>query len=237
MKERLQKIISSAGIASRRAAEEMITSGRVTVNGERAVLGQSADPDTDIVAVDGHALEINEERTYIMLYKPRGYVTTMSDERGRKTVAELTRDVGCRVYPVGRLDMDSEGLLIMTDDGALAQKLMHPSHGVVKKYHVWVKGEDMDDAMVKLSCDIELDGRTVRAVKVEALQEKKGGAVLEISIKEGRNRQVRRMCEASGLTVQRLKRVGEGEIMLSGVKPGKWRKLTVTEIKYLQNSM
>ena len=172
-----------------------------------------------------------------MLHKPRGYVSTAKDEKGRKNVTDLTRSVGSRVYPVGRLDMDSEGLLIMTDDGALAQKLMHPSHGVMKTYHVWVRGEDMDDAMVKLSCDMKLDGHTVRADRVEALTEKKGGAIISISISQGRNRQVRRMCEQAGLTVQRLKRVAEGELTLHGVRPGKWRKLTVAEIKYLQNIM
>ena len=169
MKQRLQKLLSAAGVASRRAAEEMISAGRVTVNGETAELGQSADPDIDTVALDGKPVRFGTRRRYIVLHKPRGYVTTMKDDRGRPTVADLTADAGGRLYPVGRLDMDSEGLLILTDDGEAANALMHPSHEVDKVYTVFVQGEDIPGAITKLRAMESLEGEPIARPKVTLL--------------------------------------------------------------------
>lgn len=229
MRERIQKIMSARGVSSRRAAEKLIANGRVFVNGRAAVLGDTADPELDKITLDGAPLPPPPEFTYIMLNKPRGYVTTMSDERGRKTVADLTSDLGIRVYPVGRLDIDSEGLLLMTNDGELANALMHPSGGVRKTYVVKVSG-DAEAALPKLAAPIEIDGYTVEACEVAVLEQDK----LQIVISEGRNRQIRRMCEAAGLSVIRLTRVAEGGLTLKGLKPGKWRYLTAKEEKLLR---
>lgn len=226
MAERLQKLISAAGLASRRAAEAMILEGRVTVNGETATLGQSADPETDAVCVDGRPLRCGAARTYLMLHKPRGYVTTLSDERGRPTVAALVQDAGRRVYPVGRLDMDSEGLLLMTDDGAFANALTHPSHEIDKVYRTVVSG-DIAAALPLLRAMTELDGEPIHAPRVEPAAD---GALL-ITIHEGKNRQVRRMCAAAGLRVLRLIRVAEGPLRLGELPAGKWRYLTEDEVK------
>ncbi|MDR2420980.1 MAG: rRNA pseudouridine synthase [Oscillospiraceae bacterium] len=235
MAERLQKILSGRGVSSRRAAEDMIAAGRVTVNGKTARIGDSADPERDDIRIDGAPLPPEEGRRYIMLNKPRGYVTTMSDERGRKTVAELVSDCPERLYPVGRLDMDSDGLLIMTNDGELAHRLAHPSHGIEKTYRVMVSG-DIKSALPVLKAPMELDGGEVRAKRVEIArsgQTPGTDAALMITVAEGRNRQVRRMCETAGLRVARLTRVSEGALRLGGLKPGGWRELTPEEIKSL----
>lgn len=224
MEERLQKLISAAHIASRRAAEKMILEGRVTVNGTRAQIGQSADPARDEVRVDGVPLRFAGEHTYLILNKPRGYVTTLSDERGRRTVAELVRGAGVRVYPVGRLDYDSDGLLLMTDDGALAHAMTHPSHEINKTYRVAVRG-NLSRALPLLRGPMELDGVPLRRARVEAA----GEGCLDITIHEGRKRQVRRMCALAGLTVSRLTRIAEGPLVLGDLPPRSWRKLSKTE--------
>lgn len=235
MKQRLQKLISSAGIASRRAAEEMIRAGRVTVNGAQAALGASADPDTDEIRVDGEPVRLPERRRYIVLHKPRGYVTTLKDDRGRPTVADLVPDAGGRLYPVGRLDMDSEGLLILTDDGQAANALMHPSHQVDKVYTVFVQGPDIPGAVAKLRAMDSLEGEPIARPSVALVERKGTGAELQIVIHEGKNRQVRRMCAACGLRVSRLIRVAEGAVTLGALPPGKWRSMTADEISYLRN--
>ena len=228
MTERLQKILSARGVASRRAAEKMIEEGRVTVNGLSAQLGQTADPDVDEILLDGKPLPAGSEYVYILLHKPRGYVTTLSDEKGRKTAAELVADCGVRVYPVGRLDMDSEGLLLFTNDGEFANKLMHPKHEIDKAYLTWVE-RFSENSIVQLQKPIELDGYRIRAPKVRVVKP----GLLEITIHEGRNRQVRRMCEAAGMQVTRLKRVREGKLSLGDLPLGKWRYLTEEEVKSL----
>lgn len=234
MQQRLQKIISAAGIASRRAAEKLIDDGRVTVNAQTAVIGQSADLDSDVICVDGRPIAVNAERRYIMLNKPRGYVTTMKDEKGRKTVAELVKDVGCRLYPVGRLDMDSEGLLIMTDDGELANKLMHPSHQVKKTYETTVSGNNINAALPILRSALEIDGYRIKPAQVEVKDVDGERYILHVGISEGRNRQVRKMCEQAGLKVHRLKRISEGTLRLGDLNTGHWRELDKNEIKELK---
>ncbi len=230
MEERLQKLLSAAGICSRRRAEEYILAGRVTVNGRQAQLGDRADPVRDCVEVDGVPLSAPGGHTYIMLNKPRGYVTTLSDEKGRKTVAQLVTDCSARVWPVGRLDMDSEGLLLLTDDGELTHRLTHPSHEVEKEYRVWVRG-DVDQALPVLSASVWSDGEELTADQVE----RTGPQTLTVVIHQGKNRQVRRMCAAAGLKVERLQRVREGKVRLGGLKLGKWRPLSVMELAALQD--
>lgn len=229
MKERLQKILSARGIASRRAAEEMLKAGRVTVNGAVAPLGAGADPDTDEILVDGKPLPSAGDCVYIMLNKPRGYVTTLSDEKGRPNVSQLVADCGVRVYPVGRLDMDSEGLLLLTNDGEFANSFMHPKHEVNKTYAVWVKG--CHPGAAKLLCrPIELDGYRIKPPAVKLLwQEGERGKFL-VTIHEGRNRQIRRMCQAAGMEVTRLCRISEGDLRLGTLPLGKWRYLTEEEL-------
>lgn len=234
MKERLQKLISSAGLASRRAAEELIKQGRVKVNGETASLGMSADPELDDIRVNGKRLRISGTRVYIMLNKPRGYVTTLSDEKGRKTVAELVKGAGRRLYPVGRLDLNSEGLLIMTDDGEAANALMHPSHEVGKTYRVTVSGREPEAAVRELEALREVEGEPIRPAQVSLAGETGDGIyMLDVTIHEGRNRQVRKMCAAAGLEVRRLVRIAEGELSLGGLQTGKWRHLTSEELDWL----
>ena len=233
MEERLQKLLSAAGVCSRRAAEEYITAGRVTVNGETALLGRRADPDRDEILVDGRPLAPAAEKRYILLNKPRGYVTTLSDEKGRRTAADLTAGCGQRVYPVGRLDMDSEGLLLMTNDGELAQRLLHPSHEVEKTYHVSVYGSTAG-AAERLAAVRDLDGEPIRPARVEVLRQTAQTAELAITIHEGKNRQVRRMCAACRLTVKRLRRVREHTLELGNLPPGQWRDLTAEELKALK---
>ena len=235
MEERLQKLISACGMASRRTAESWIEAGRVTVNGMVAGLGVKADPERDEILVDGKPLlREAEERTYLMLNKPRGYVTTLSDEKGRKTVADLVSKCGARVWPVGRLDLDSEGLLLLTDDGDLTNRLIHPKHEVEKEYLVWVTG-DVKAAIPILSGPMTLDGDRLAPAKVR--QGKTTGDVTQLSviIHQGKNRQVRRMCAQAGLNVLRLKRVREGDVWLDrDLKPGQYRKLTQQEVAALK---
>ena len=203
------------------------------MNGETARLGTKADPDRDDVRLDGRPLAAPAEPVCLLLNKPRGYVTTLSDEKGRKTVADLVRDCGVRVYPVGRLDLDSEGLLLLTNDGALAQHLTHPGGEVQKTYHVWVRGIT-EGAAERLSRLRELEGEPVCPAQVECLRQGAGSAKLAVTIHEGKNRQVRRMCAACGLTVQRLRRVKEHTLELGTLPPGKWRYLTEAEIDALR---
>ena len=233
MTERLQKILSSRGVASRRAAEEMIRNGKVTVNGRVAMLGESADPDTDEILLEGRPLPSIQSNVYIMLHKPRGYVTTLSDEKGRPTVKELVSDCNVRVYPVGRLDMDSEGLLILTSDGAFANAMMHPKHNVDKVYEVWVTGFH-EAATALLSRAITLDGYQIRKPEVKLLWSDGKKAKYLVTIHEGRNRQVRRMCEAAGMVTTRLRRVAEGNLSLGDLPLGRWRYLTEKEIAGLK---
>ncbi|MCI6646104.1 MAG: rRNA pseudouridine synthase [Oscillospiraceae bacterium] len=233
MQERLQKIISGAGLASRRAAEQMLRDGRVTVNGQTAQLGQSADPEEDIIRVDGERLPRKKSRTYVMLNKPKGYVTTMHDEEGRPTVAELVQVPGRRLYPVGRLDMYSEGLLILTDDGEAANRLMHPSHRVEKTYIVDVVGEDLWSAVRQMRREMDIDGVKIRAIDVQLIRSGGGRGQLSVTIGEGRNRQVRKMCDLCGLKVQRLVRISEGALELGDLPTGTWRYLTPEEVRYV----
>ena len=235
MEERLQKLLSAAGVCSRRAAETYITAGRVTVNGVPAELGQRADPDRDDIRVDGKPLSGKEELVYLLLNKPRGYVTTLSDEKGRKTVAELVSGCGARVYPVGRLDLDSEGLLLMTNDGALTHRLLHPSGEVNKAYLVSVYGP-VAGAAERLSAVTDLDGEPIRPAQVEVLRRTGQTAELSVTIHEGKNRQIRRMCQACGLTVKRLRRVREHTLELGELPVGKWRYLTAEEVAALRKA-
>ena len=229
MKERLQKILSARGICSRRKAEELIQNGLVTVNAVVASLGDTADADVDVIEVMGKPLPKQEGYVYILLNKPRGYVTTLSDEKGRPNAASLVADCGVRVYPVGRLDMDSEGLLLFTNDGEFANSLMHPKHEVNKTYQTWVRGY-VPGAEKVLAQPITLDGYTIRPPKV-VLQKAEGEkARFLITIHEGRNRQVRRMCQAAGMEVTKLRRVKEGPLALGDLPLGKWRYLTEAEI-------
>ena len=229
MEERLQKLLSAAGVCSRRAAEAYITAGRITVNGQTAELGQRADPERDDIRVDGKPLAQREALVYLLLNKPRGYVTTLSDEKGRKNVAELVKDCGVRVYPVGRLDLDSEGLLLMTNDGALMQRLLHPSGEINKTYHVSVYGP-VKGAAEKLSAITDLEGDRIRPAQTERTAE------LAITIHEGKNRQIRRMCSACGLTVKRLRRVQEHSLKLGDLPAGRWRYLTEQEVLELKHT-
>ena len=233
MEERLQKLLSAAGVCSRRAAEDYLAAGRVTVNGETARLGQKADPDRDEILVDGRPLTPRATPVYILLNKPRGYVSTLSDERGRKTVAELVADCGARVYPVGRLDLDSEGLLLLTNDGAWAHHLLHPRHEVEKTYHVSVFGP-VAGAAARLAAVTDLEGEPIRPARVEVLRQTARTAVLAVTIHEGKNRQIRRMCARCGLTVKRLRRVQEGPLKLGNLPSGKWRDLSENEVEALR---
>ena len=234
MKERIQKLISMTGLASRRQGEQLLLSGAVTVNGIIAKLGDSADPDLDDIRVNGKALPAIDKKTYIMLNKPKGYVTTMHDEKGRPCVSSLISDLNTRVYPVGRLDMYSEGLLIMTDDGELANKLMHPRGEIEKTYHAYIKGTCSDEAMTVMQSPLVIDGYTIRPAKVAVVSERPEYSILSVTISEGRNRQVRKMCEAAGIKLTRLVRVKEGSLSLGDLEPGRWRYLTEEELQDLK---
>ena len=229
MTERIQKIISARGVASRRAAEQMIVEGRISINGRIATLGQTADPDADEILVDGKPIPTGTGPVYIMLHKPRGFVTTLSDEQGRRTAAELVADCGVRVYPVGRLDLSSEGLLLFTNDGSFADQMMHPKHQVDKTYLAWVL-DCSEETLRRLRQPIELDGYRISPPKVRMAKP----GLLEITIHEGRNRQVRRMCEKAGMHVTRLRRIREGTLSLGDLAPGKWRYLTEAELRSLK---
>ena len=235
MKERLQKLISAAGLTSRRKAEEWLLAGRVTVNGQVAALGDQADPDVDRVEVDGRPLTRGTPRTYVMLNKPRGYVTTLSDEKGRRTVAQLVSGCGKRLWPVGRLDLDSEGLLLMTDDGELTNRLLHPRHQVEKEYLVWVRG-DVDRALPS-SPDHGAGRRAPGPGQGVCGPPDRGYGAAHGLIYQGKNRQIRRMCAQAGLEVTRLKRIREGGLRLDrSLKPGAWRPLTKEELALLEES-
>ena len=231
MMQRLQKILADRGVCSRRKAEQLILDGRVSVDGQIAHLGDQADPDAQEIRLDGELLPTGSEYVYIMLHKPRGFVTTASDEKGRPNVTQLV-EVSQRVYPVGRLDMDSEGLLLLTNDGEFANKVMHPKAEVDKIYQVWVTGYTETGLQI-LRQPMEMDGYRIRTPQVKVLGVKGDGAHLEITIHEGRNRQVRRMCAHAAMTVTRLRRIGEGKLRLGNLEKGKWRYLTAEEIREL----
>ena len=237
MLERLQKILSKAGLASRREAETMITSGRVAVNGVVVTeLGSKADPGHDRITLDGKPVRLKESRLYILLYKPAGYVTTLKDPEGRPVVTALLAGIKERVYPVGRLDYNTEGLLLLTNDGDWANGLAHPRHEVEKEYLVKVRGTPSAEQMRRLAEGIDLDeGRTAPA-RVSLERESEKNSHLSITIHEGRYRQVRRMCEAVGLTVAALKRIRYGFLQLGDLKPGQYRLLTADEAKRLAGS-
>lgn len=229
-KSRLQKLLAEAGVASRRKAEQMILDGRVTVNGRVAKLGDSALPGKDIIAVDGQRLARSTEKLYLALHKPRGFVTTMEDERGRRCVAQLVEGAPVRVYPVGRLDKDSEGLLLMTNDGDFANAVAHPSTHVAKTYRVTLRPGITEEQMLKFSTGILLDGRKTAPAKIKLLEQQPGRAVVEVVLYEGRNREIRRMCQVLGLEVARLKRVAIGPVKLGMLPQGKFRELSREEI-------
>lgn len=231
--ERLQKYLSECAVASRRKSEELIRGGKVKINGKVAEIGDKVDPARDTVTVNGKKVSAVKDKYYIMLNKPRGYVTTMSDELGRKCVAELVSDVGASVYPVGRLDRDSEGLLLMTNDGEFANAVMHPRKHVAKTYRVTVRSNINDAQVEKLENGIMLDGQITLPSEVHIVEKSAERSVFEITIYEGRNRQIRKMCEDVSLEVIRLKRNSVGSVKLGMLQPGKWRELTDDEVRKL----
>ena len=235
---RLQKLIAESGLCSRRKAEELIKQGRVRVNGRTAHIGDSATPN-DVIMVDSDRLRIEKKREkyYIMLNKPRGYVTTMSDELDRRCVTELLADFPVRVYPVGRLDRNSEGLLLFTNDGKFANDIMHPSRHISKTYRVTVRPPVNDGQLVELSEGVVIDGRKTMPATVTVVTQEQERVVLQIIIREGRNRQIRKMCEAVGLEVARLKRTAIGPVKLGMLKPGTYRELTSEEMRALRNAI
>ena len=237
MTERLQKVLAHAGIASRRAAERLMLAGRVTVNGQVATeLGTKVDPERDAIKVDGKRLGAPpSRRTYLAFHKPRGVVTTLSDPEGRPTVRDYLRGVRARVFPVGRLDYDSEGLLLLTDDGPLARDLMHPSRGVEKTYAVKVKGQPDNEVIIRLRRGVSVDGRRTGPAQVRIVR-RGDNAWLQVTIAEGRNRQVRKMLQAVGHPVQRLRRIRYGAVELGALPAGALRTLTEAEIAQLRRS-
>ena len=237
--QRIQKVLADQGICSRREAERLIAAGKVKVNGHPVGLGDKMDPDYDKVSIDGKNVRIVRKRqyTYIMLHKPRGYLTTRSDDRGRKTVMDLVADVPAMLRPVGRLDKDSEGLLLMTDDGAFINLLTHPSGGVGKLYRVTVNPRATEEQIVQMASGVVLDdGIRTQPCVIHVLSDEPGRTVLEITLHEGRNRQIRRMCSAVGLQVVRLKRSAEGPVKLGMLQPGEYRELKRSEVSALRNA-
>ena len=235
---KIQKYFTDCGIMSRRAAEAEIERGKVLVNGKPATLGMRIQAGVDVVEYNGKPIvPMVDERICIMLNKPRGFVTTMSDEKGRPTVCMLTEGVHARVYPVGRLDMDSDGLLLLTNDGALAEKLTHPRHSIPKIYHVTVIGEVSDEILQKLNAPMTIDGYKLRPTKTRIYKSFERSYVLEMTLFEGRNRQIRKMCDTVGLKITRLCRVALGDIKLGSLPEGKWRRLTKDELNYLDKSL
>ena len=236
---RIQKVLSDQGILSRRKVEEYIAAGRITVNGHPAQPGNPLDPARDVVAIDGQRVYFarKKQNVYLALYKPRGFVTTTSDELGRRCVTELVTDAPAKVYPVGRLDRVSEGLLLMTNDGEFANLIMHPSHHVKKTYRVTIDGDVTEDQLIALSVGVEIgDGERTAPCTINVLEKEPGRTVLQFVIEEGKNRQIRRMCEAVHLEVARLKRTAVGPIRLGMLQPGKWRELTPAEVGSLRNA-
>ena len=238
MKEvRLQKFIADAGIMSRRAAEAEIEKGNISVNGHVAPIGAKIDPASDIVTYKGKRIRFEQKSyTYIMMNKPRGYLSSTTDDRGRKCVTDLLAGVNARVYPVGRLDLISEGMLLLTDDGDLKNKLTHPSHSLPKVYRVKVGSEVNKKQLDNLTSALEIDGYTIKPVAVTVGESDESGTVLKMTLQEGRNRQIRKMCEIAGLTVKRLSRVSIGNLKLGGMPVGKWRYLDEEEIEYLKRA-
>lgn len=233
-KIRLQKFLSDAGVLSRRAAEIEIQNGNVKVNGRTATIGTKIDPKTDLVVLGGKKIVITKQKpVYIMMNKPRGYLCALSDDRGRKCVTELLKGVKERVYPVGRLDLISEGILLLTNDGELTYRLTHPSHEIPKLYRVKVEGIVTEEQMKILSSDLDIDGYRIRPADVDIHKIGEEDTTLSITICEGRNRQIRKMCEQAGLTVKRLNRISIGQLKLNGLSVGKWRYLEPKEIEYL----
>ena len=232
-KIRISKYLSEQGLMSRRTADEEISAGRVSVNGKTATLGQKIDPVSDVVSYKGKPVGGEVKKVCIMLNKPRGYVTTMEDERGRKCVADLVSDVGVRVYPIGRLDRDSEGLLLLTNDGELANMLTHPKYHKPKVYNVKVRGTVDEKTLERLRRPFNIDGYITKSAEVKRLGETDGITSLSIRLFEGRNRQIRKMCEKCSLTVMRLTRIAIGSLKLGSLEKGKWRELTSAEIDYL----
>ncbi len=230
---RLQKMLADCGVASRRKAEEMISAGEVKVNGVTAKIGDKVDPKKDKVSVRGKLLDTDVKSIYIMLHKPRGFITTMSDEMDRKCVAELIKDIPERIYPVGRLDRDSEGLLLMTNDGEFANAMTHPSLHIPKTYRVTIRPSITEDQLTQISVGMMIDDRKTAPARVKVLSQESDRVVLEIVLYEGRNRQIRKMCEQLGLEVARLKRIAVGQLKLGMLQPGKWRMLTSEEVKKL----
>ena len=238
-KIRIQKIIADSGFCSRRKAEEYISAGRVKVNGHPCKLGDKADAVHDIVTIDGEriAYDIKRKLYYIMLNKPRGYVTTMSDEQGRRSVVDLLEGVEERVYPIGRLDRNSEGLLLFTNDGDFANTVMHPRNHIAKIYRVTIQGSVTEEQIIQLSTGVEIDGRMTLPATINVLTQEENRTVLQMTITEGRNRQIRKMCEAVGLEVARLKRTAIGPIKLGMLKPGDYRELTKEELRAIRNAI
>ncbi len=237
-KIRIQKMIADCGVCSRRKAEELITKGRVKLNGHPVKLGDKCGF-KDIITVDGERIYMPRKRSffYLMMNKPRGYVTTVSDELDRRCVMDLLEDVEERVYPVGRLDRNSEGLLLFTNDGEFANSIMHPSRHISKTYRVTVRPDITDDQLIKLSEGVEIDGRKTLPATVVVKDKAEGRVVLLMTIKEGRNRQIRKMCEAVGLEVARLRRISIGPLKLGMLKPGTYRELTAEELRAIRNAI
>ena len=238
-KERIQKIIAQSGVCSRRKAEELIAQGRVTVNGHPALIGQKLDPAKDLISIDGEKIYFDRKREqiYLMMNKPRGYLTSMSDDRGRRCVTELLPKTSQRVYPIGRLDLNTEGLLLFTSDGDFANDMMHPSRQVSKTYRATVRPDITDEQAAKLSSGVYIDGRITAPAEVRVLAKEPNRVVMEIVIREGRNRQVRKMCEAIGLEVARLRRTAFGPLKLGMLKPGEVRELTKEELKAIRSAV
>ena len=233
---RIQKYLSECGVMSRRAAEEEIVNGNILINGRKAELGDKVTPGRDEVRYKNRKVVMQRgDHVYIMLNKPEGYVTTLSDEKGRKCVTDLIKGVDRRVYPVGRLDMGSEGLLLLTDDGELTEKLTHPRHRIPKIYNVKIKGEITEEQYDAILRPMEIDGYMIEPVYTEVLSRGEGRTLLQMTLYEGRNRQIRKMCEQVGLEVRHLKRIAIGKLKLGSLRSGEWRYLSKEQITYLKN--
>ena len=236
MKERIQKVLAQAGVCSRRAAEELIRQGRVTIDGRKAGLGDQADANRQKIAVDGKPVDAPEKKVYLMLNKPRGYVTTMHDEQNRPCVTKLVEDIPARIYPVGRLDMDSEGLLLMTNDGELAHQLTHPRHEIPKIYHVKIAGTVTQDQLKALGKPMKIDDYVIQPVDVKLISIQSDHCILRMTLFEGRNRQIRKMCQTQKLQILTLRRIAIGDLELGNLAPGQWRHLTRAQVQYLKNN-